>query len=154
MEAVFVVIGEIYLCNLISLIGAQKACMEAGLKFQVQFNEYCPTFENICKAHQKENLAFLVICPGNAGFSETDAFRSFTEGKPFKKSVPHSLDLEAEEMVSSTFAFYSLDKATVDGVVQSGLSALENSEDAGSVRAIIDYTFQGAVGRRNFLKIR
>jgi hypothetical protein len=154
------VIGEVYLCSLISLISAQKACEDAGIQLQVDFHEdSVPGFAELCAESHRQGHAFMTIAPGSVGFSEKeDMLQAYVADEPLCREVPISLDPNREPMTESSPSFFTLDAATIASVSQDPSSQREVAESiprlGERLKGVVEYTFQGSVGRRNFLKLR
>lgn len=154
-EAVVFILGEVYLCNLVSLVSLQKTLEDSGIATRfLFFEDRVPSVHEMCRAViDSPGAVFSVICPGNVGF-EVGAALSGLISSSGKGRVPVALNVNDEEMARTEPLFFSLSREDCQRVID-GDSVLEGLPELDSkFKALVEFTFRGQIGQRNFLKIR
>ena len=156
-EASFYILGEVYLCNLISLVSVQKTCEDSGIIARFHFYEdRIPSIGEMCKQTlDNPHSAFAVICPGNAGFGPAQALEGLLEGSG-KGRVPVALRIGDDDMTATEELFYSISREGCQQILDKDPEQVTQQfrDLGGGFKALVEYTFKGQIGQRNFLKIR
>lgn len=154
-EAVVFILGEVYLCNLISLVSLQKTLEDSGIATRfLFFEDRVPSVHEMCRTViESPGAVVSVICPGNVGFEVQSALSGLMSSSG-KGRVPVALNVHDEDMAKVEPLFFSLSREdcqrVLDGErVLEGLPVLDHK-----FKALVEFTFRGHVGQRNFLKIR